>query len=77
MGFVAAPRRQIVANWILLALVTAIVLVARQLPPVWRGGLDAGVVVGLTWGVVAALVMLVGALRSPSSSRRATSPDPS
>lgn len=52
MGLLHAPRRRLVASWILLVSIVAIVLLVRGLPQPYRGIVDAGVVVGLAWGVV-------------------------
>ena len=49
------PRR-----WLLLLLV----IVVHQLPQPWRGIVDAGVVLGLAWGLVSFLVLSARALRA-------------
>ncbi len=63
MGFVQAPRRRIVTTWVLTVGIVLVVLLYRQLPQPWRGILDAGVVLGLAWGLAATLVHVVIALR--------------
>jgi hypothetical protein len=63
MGFLHAPRRRVISAFALTAGVVAIVLVYRALPQPWRGILDAGVVVGLLWGMVATLVHVGRSLR--------------
>jgi hypothetical protein len=63
MGFVYATRRRLITAWLLTAGIVAIVLVYRSLPQPWRGILDAGVVVGLAWGVAATLHCVVKTLR--------------
>lgn len=54
MGLVHATRRRLVTSWTLTASITALVLLVRYLGR-WRGIVDAGVVIGLGWGVVAIL----------------------
>ena len=41
------------------------VVVARQLPQPWRGILDAGVVTGLSLGIMSILYFLLNSLRTP------------
>ncbi|MGR8918719.1 MAG: hypothetical protein ACU85V_03795, partial [Gammaproteobacteria bacterium] len=55
MGFCYAPRRRIVGAWLLTLAIIGVVLVYRSLPQPWRGILDAGVVLGLAWGLAATL----------------------
>jgi hypothetical protein len=43
--------------------IVALVLLVRQLPQPWRGIVDAGVVVGLTWGALAITYFTVRALQ--------------
>ena len=63
MGLIHANRRRLIGSWcLLLGIVTLIVLVS-QLEQPWRGAVDAGVVVGLSWGSIATLVPMVQALR--------------
>ncbi len=50
----ATPRRKRVA-WGLVAMITTLVLVMRWLPPVWRGIIDMGVVLGLSIGLCSLL----------------------
>ena len=59
MGFLHAPRRRIVATWALTVGIVLIVLLYRELPQPWRGILDAGVVLGLAWGLAATLVHVI------------------
>jgi hypothetical protein len=62
MGYLHATRRRRIGSVLLtLGIILAIVLV-RQLDATWRGIVDAGVVVGLIWGVVSLVFYLVRAL---------------
>lgn len=65
MGLLAAPRRRLVASWVLVSGIVVLVLIARSLPPAPRAIIDVGVVVGLAWGVVALWWAFVQRLRSP------------
>lgn len=64
MGFIHASKRRMITAWALTAGIVLVVLLYRQLPQPWRGILDAGVVLGLAWGLVATLAHVVRALRS-------------
>lgn len=53
MGFYDAPRRRLVVTYLATAGIVALILMFQQLSQPWRGILDAGVVVGLSWGLIA------------------------
>jgi hypothetical protein len=53
MGVIYAPRRRLIVAWFIILAVIGIVTVVRFFPQPWRGLIDAGVVVGLTWGLFA------------------------
>lgn len=63
MGFVHATRRRLLSAWLLTVAIVGVVLLYRTLPQPWRGILDAGVVVGLAWGLIATLFAVRQALR--------------
>ncbi len=63
MGLIHASRRRLVTSWSLTAMIVLLVLAVRHLTQPWRGLVDAGVVLGLAWGLVAVLVFGVRALR--------------
>lgn len=64
--FGSTPRRTVSLLGLTATIVVAIVLV-RLLNQPWRGIADAGVVVGLSWGLLALLVSGVRALALPNS----------
>jgi hypothetical protein len=47
------PPRRLLSAWVMLVGIVTIVLIVRKLPQPWRGSVDAGVVIALTWGTVA------------------------
>lgn len=51
MGFFNAPRKRIIVSLLLFITIIILITVFRQIPQPWRGILDAGVVVGLFWGL--------------------------
>lgn len=65
MGFFAAPRRRIIAACLLFLMIVVLVCIFRLLPQPWRGILDAGVVVGLSWGLIATANCYWTALMQP------------
>ena len=52
MGFFRAIRRRLIATWILTIGIVILVVQVQRLDQPWRGVIDAGVVVGLSWGLV-------------------------
>jgi hypothetical protein len=72
--FYARKRRQIVSLSVTAGIIILIVLV-RMLPQPWRGIVDAGVVVGLAWGLVSLVVFGVRALTSDSFPHSPEVPD--
>ena len=65
--FGASKRRARISRRVHLAIL-AVILVVRHVPQPWRGIIDAGVVVGLGWGILAILVFATRALagRAPT-----------
>jgi hypothetical protein len=63
MGLLHAKRRRLIVSWTAVALIIVAVLLVRRLPQPWRGFIDAGVVVGLTWGLVCLGISAARALR--------------
>lgn len=60
MGLVDGTKKRLTVSWILVTAIVGVVTVVRALPQPTRGIIDAGVVVGLGWGIGAILVGLVG-----------------
>lgn len=69
-GLFHATRRRVIAMWILYGGLIALIVSVRMLAQPWRGMIDAGVVVGLSWGVIAILATYLRALagRPPAAS---------
>jgi len=64
VGYFAAPKRTRMVVFIGTALIVIAVILIRQLPQPWRGIIDAGVVLGLSWGVISLALISLSALRS-------------
>lgn len=63
MALLGARRRCRIVAWSVFIGVTCLVLLVRGLPAPWRAVVDAGVIVGLGWGLVALLAFALAALR--------------
>ena|SRR5688572_8675785 len=57
-----ATRKRVIVSWGVLLGVTLLVILVRMLDQPWRGIVDAGVVVGLSWGTISMLVYWARAL---------------
>lgn len=53
MSYFSAPRRRMITAWVVTAIILLLIVIFHHLPQPWRGILDAGVVVGLSWGLLA------------------------
>jgi hypothetical protein len=62
MGFFHANRRTKTVAYALSLGILTLVLLVRLLAQPWRGIIDMGVVVGLTWGTVSLVFSIVAAL---------------
>lgn len=63
MGLFHATRKRLIVSWVISAMVITLILLVKLLDQPWRGIVDAGVVVGLTWGIIALLAWLVAGAR--------------
>lgn len=59
MGLFHTTRRQLIVSWVVTVAIIGIVIVVRMLEQPWRGIVDAGVVVGLTWGAASIVYFTV------------------
>lgn len=55
MGFFDSTKKRKIVIWCLLIGVTLLVILFQFIPQPWRGVLDLGVVVGLSWGILSTL----------------------
>jgi hypothetical protein len=67
MGYLYATRKRKIMSYALTAMIICFIIIARMLPQPWRGILDAGVVVGLSIGIISILYFLILANRNPDS----------
>ncbi len=63
MGLVHGTRRRVITSWTMIGSMVGALVAVRILGQPWRGVIDAGVVVGLAWGMVAILLLAARAAR--------------
>ena len=56
IGVIHAPRHEVIARLALIAMIVSFVITVRLLAVPWRGLIDVGVAVGLSWGVVSTTI---------------------
>ncbi len=61
MGYFHATRRRRITSLSLTAGIIVLIILVRLLPQPWRGIIDAGVVVGLVWGILSLLIYSIQA----------------
>jgi hypothetical protein len=62
MGLINATKKRLIISWCVSTAVALLVALVKRLPPTSRCIMDAGVVVGLTWGGLSILWYYVKAL---------------
>ena len=53
MSYFGAPKRRMFTTSVLTVAIILFILSFRLIPQPWKGMLDAGVVIGLIWGIIA------------------------
>jgi len=61
MGFFHATRKRRIIAYSLTSMIVVLIVLVRQLPQPWRGIVDAGVLLGLGWGLVSVWVFSIKA----------------
>ncbi|WP_437807015.1 hypothetical protein [Sorangium sp. So ce1078] len=62
MALFHTTRRRLIATWVLIAGIVALILLVRQMSPPYRAIVDAGVAFALAWGTASILVYLARGL---------------
>lgn len=55
MTFFNAPKRKLIATYLLSVMIVGFILLFQQIPQPWRGVLDVGVVTGISIGLISTL----------------------
>ena len=63
MAMFHASRRRLIVSWLVYLGIIILIIGVRQLDQPYRGIVDAGVVVGLSWGIIAIVDCFVSRLR--------------
>jgi hypothetical protein len=76
MCLFGATTRRVVTAWGLVFAIVVFIVLARQLAQPWRGIVDAGVVLGLAYGILSVLYFLVRAFADPDYAVSPEVPEP-
>jgi len=68
IGYFDATRRRMIASYLLTIMIIVLIILVHQLQQPWRGIVDAGVVIGLGWGLVSMLYFVVQAFSAKNFS---------
>lgn len=66
MGYFHTSRRRMISVYVLTVFIISLIIAVRWLAQPWRGIVDAGVVVGLLWGLISMGAFTLRALTDPS-----------
>jgi len=64
MGFFHATKRRKITSFSVTSAIILLIISVRFLAQPWRGIIDAGVVVGLAWGLISLMIFIVQAFGS-------------
>ena len=62
MGFFQANRKTRIVVWVILIMVICLITLVSFLSQPWRGIIDVGVVLGLSWGLISFWIFTIKAL---------------
>ncbi len=75
MGYFTTTRRRLVSTYVLTIMIIGFIILFQQLSQPWRGMLDFGVVVGLSWGIVSIVFFAIRAFGGGSFDHSPELPD--
>lgn len=64
MGFFHTTRKRMIVSYSLTIFIVVLIVLVHKLDQPWRGVLDAGVVVGLSWGIISFFYYVLRAFTS-------------
>jgi hypothetical protein len=76
MGFFHATRKRKIVSYCLTLMIVGLIIWVRNLPQPWRGIVDAGVLLGLGWGLVSIWVFAFQAFFGKGFNVSPETPDP-
>ena len=59
IGYFDATRRRLITSYLLTTMIIILIVLTRMVDQPWRGIIDAGVVVGLVWGLASMLYFII------------------
>ena len=65
MGYFHAPAKRVIASATLTIMIIVFIFLFRYIPQPWKGLLDAGVVIGLIWGMISTIFFCTKAISNP------------
>lgn len=65
MGYFHAPAKRVFTTITLTIMIIVFILLFRYIPQPWKGLLDAGVVIGLIWGMISTIFYCTKAISNP------------
>ncbi len=63
MNYFDASKKNLLLAYILTIVIVLLIVIFNYIPQPWRGILDAGVIVGLSWGITATLILALRVIR--------------
>ena len=75
VGFFHATRKRKIVAYSLTTMIVLLVIFVRQLPQPWRGIVDAGVLLGLGWGLISVWLFTLRAFFGKAYSVSPETPD--
>jgi len=77
MGFFQANRKTRIVVWVILIMVICLIALVSLLSQPWRGIIDVGVVLGLSWGLISFWIFTIKALTAREFSHSPQMNEPS
>ena len=75
IGYFHGTRKRLITSYCVTAFIALLVLIVKSAPQPWRGMIDVGVIVGLSWGVIAIICFLIDYLKNKSFEFSPETPD--
>ncbi|MFK7857171.1 MAG: hypothetical protein AB8B64_00010 [Granulosicoccus sp.] len=73
MSFFHATRKRRLTAWITTVCIVLLIVLMNRMAQPWRGLVDAGVVVGLSWGIACLILQAISQLSTNAKNNRGTS----
>ena len=75
IGYFHGTKKRLITSYCITAFIAILVLIVKVTPQPWRGMIDLGVIVGLSWGVIAILCFLFVYLKNKKFDVSPETPD--